>query len=160
MFYFRATMAKFWSLLHNLVWIFGKSLHEQPVLSFFMNNQYCLFFKLQKPRTTRSHNRNLRVLLQLRQSLFKELMKQFETRIITTVYLFLDKSRNFLQTPESKCYNGLEFILEKQCYSFQKVLILRYFWIKMSLFLTVKQLIFTCVRILRAKDWVFGIIRY
>ena len=37
LFYFRATTANIWSLLNDLVWIFGK------------------------PRTTRSYNRELRV---------------------------------------------------------------------------------------------------
>ena len=43
--------------------------------------------------------------------------------------------------------------IKKPCYSFQKAILnaLRYYWIKMSLFLTMKQLIFTCVRIFMTK---------
>ena len=53
-FHFRAAKANFWSLLKDLVWIFGKKS--------LLNSQYYLFFKIQKPRTTRSYNRDLRVL--------------------------------------------------------------------------------------------------
>ena len=52
LFYFRAAMAIFWSLLNNLVWMLGKSL---------LNNQYNIFFKFYKPRTTRFYNRDLRI---------------------------------------------------------------------------------------------------
>ena len=34
LFYFRAATANFWSLLNNLVWIFGKVSSKRPILSF------------------------------------------------------------------------------------------------------------------------------
>ena len=69
-----------------------------------------------------------------------------ENRVIRGIVLIGDwlntKTHEISQFP---------FFIKKPCYSLQKLSILRYYWIKMSLFLTVKQLIFTCVRIFMSK---------